>query len=124
MANQPQQQTGGASLSDLLTVAKNIATAINALVQAYKNIQGLTNFTSIAAPTVIKPSSGRICVVSVISKGTAEGGVFDSAVTGGATNRPLWVIPMVEGVYVVNLPASFGITIIPGTGQSVSGSYS
>jgi hypothetical protein len=49
--------------------------------------------------------------------------VYDSAVTG-VTTKPLFVIPTTAGVFVVNLPASFGITIAPGSGQTVSGSFS
>lgn len=117
------QQTGGASLSDILTVSKNLATAVNSLAQTYLNVQGAQNFTGLTAPTVVKSLGGRIAVVSVIVAGSTTGAVYDSAATGN-TSKPLFVIPMTVGVYVVNLPASFGITISPGTGQTVSGSFS
>jgi hypothetical protein len=121
--NTTPQQTGGASLSDVLTVAKNIAQAVNSLIQTYLNVQGAQNFTGLTAATVIKPSAGRIANISVIVAGSAAGAVYDSAATGDTT-KPLYVIPMTVGVFVVNLPASFGITISPGTGQTVSGSFS
>lgn len=117
------QQTGGASLSDLLTVAKNIAQAINALAQSYLNVQGAQNFSGLTAATVVKTTAGRVANISVIVAGSATGIVYDSAATGNTT-KPLFVIPMTVGVYVVNLPVSFGITISPGTGQTVSGSFS
>jgi hypothetical protein len=117
------QSTGGASLSDVLTVAKNIAQAVNALAQAYLNVQGAQNFTGLTAATVVKASAGRIANISVIVAGSADGAVYDSTATGD-TSKPLFVIPMTVGVYVVNLPASFGVTIAPGTGQTVSGSFS
>lgn len=122
MATNPQQ-TGGASLSDLLTVAKNIVQAISALAQGYLNVQGAQNFTGLTAATVVKSTAGRIANISVIVAGSAAGAVYDSASTG-VTTKPLYVIPTTVGVYVVNLPASFGITIAPGTGQTVSGSFS
>jgi len=122
MAN-PAQPTGGASLSDILTVAQNIAQAINTLVQGYLNVQGAQNFTGLTAATVVKQSAGRIANISVIVAGSATGMVYDSAATGNTT-KPLFVIPTTVGVYVVNLPASFGVTISPGTGQTVSGSFS
>lgn len=118
-----QQPTGGASLSDLLTAAKNIVQAINALAQTYLNVQGAQNFVGLTAATVVKSTAGRIAEISVIDAGSATGMVYDSATTA-ATIKPLYVIPMTVGVYVVNLPASFGITIAPGTGQTVSGSFS
>lgn len=123
MAVNTPQQSGGASLSDILTVAKNVAQAINALAQSYLNVQGAQNFAGITAPTVVKSAGGRIAVVSVTVAGSAVGTVYDSAATGNTT-KPLFVIPMTVGVTVVNLPASFGITVVPGTGQTVSGSFS
>lgn len=117
------QQTGGASLSDLLTAAKNIVQAVNYLAQTYLNVQGAQNFAGLTATTVVKATAGRVANISVIVAGSADGAVYDSAATGNTT-KPLFVIPMTVGVYVVNLPASFGITISPGTGQTVSGSFS
>lgn len=117
-----QQQTGGVSLSDLLTALKNAVTAVSSLAQTYLNVQGAQNFAGLTAATVVKASAGRIAVISVIVGGAA-GAVYDSA-TIGITTKPLYVIPTTAGVYVVNLPASFGITISPGAGQTVSGSFS
>lgn len=121
MATTPQQS--GASLSDILTAAKNVVTAVNALAQTYLNVQGAQNFAGLTADTAVKTTAGRIAVISVIVAGSATGMVYDSAATGNTT-KPLFVIPMTVGVYIVNLPASFGITIAPGTGQTVSGSFS
>lgn len=118
----PQQQPSGASLSDLLTALKNLVIALGTLTQDYLNVQGLVNFTGITKPTVIKMTSGRIAVVSVVVAGTTPGLAYDSS-TLTDTTRPLGVIPNVVGVYVVNLPTSFGLLMVPGTGQMVSGSY-
>jgi hypothetical protein len=118
-----QQQSGGASLSDLLTVAKNIVQAVNSLAQTYLNVQGAQNFAGLTAATVVKASGGRIAIISVIVAGSAAGAVYDSAAIGNTT-KPLFVIPTTVGVTVVNLSASFGITVVPGTGQTVSGSFS
>jgi hypothetical protein len=120
-----QPQSAGANLSDLLTAAKNIVTAINALAQNYLNVQGLQNFTNVTVPTVIKASSGRIVRISVTTAGSATGTVYDGA-TLSATSKPLYVIPAAVGTepYEVNLPASFGILVVPGSGQTVAGSWS
>lgn len=116
-------QAGGASLSDILTAAKNIVTAINSLAQTYLNVQGAQNFAGVTTPIAVKTTPGRIAEISVIVAGTADGMVYDSAAVG-LTTKPLYVIPMTVGVYVINLPASYGITIVPGSGQTVSGSFS
>lgn len=123
MASNPTQPTGGASLSDILTVAKSLATAVNGLIQTYLNVQGAQNFAGLTAATVVKSSPGRIAEISVIVAGSAAGAVYDSTSTSDTT-KPLYVIPMTVGVFVVNLPASFGVAIAPGTGQTVSGSFS
>ncbi len=117
------QPTGGASLSDILTVAKSLATAVNGLIQTYLNVQGAQNFAGITVPTVIKTSSGRIAVVSVVVAGSAPGMIYDASVLG-ATTKPLCVIPNTDGPFVANIPTSFGLLVVPGTGQTVSGSFS
>ena len=123
-ANPP---SGGASTSDILSTLKNIVTALATAAQNYLNVQGLINFAGITAPTVVKTSAGRICEISIITAGSGTGFVYDGA-TLTATTKPLWVIPEAaksDGEpYVVNLPTSFGLLIVPGTGQKLSGSYS
>jgi hypothetical protein len=125
MANGTQTQSAGGSLSDLLTAAKNIVLAINALAQNYLNVQGSINFAGITAPTVVKASSGRIARVSVIVAGSSTGFIYDGA-SLSATTKPLYVIPMAVGTepYEVNMPTSFGLLVVPGTGMTVSGSCS
>lgn len=121
--NTTPQQSGGASLSDVLTVAKNIVQAINTLAQGYLNVQGAQNFAGITVATVIKPSSGRVARISVTVAGSATGTVYDGA-SLSATTKPLYVIPTTVGVVDVNMPTSFGLLVVPGTGQTVSGSFS
>ena len=121
--NTTPQQSGGASLTDILTVAKSLAIAINSLAQTYLNVQGAQNFAGITAATVIKPSSGRVAVISVTVAGSAPGMVYDAAATG-VTTKPLCVIPNTVGPFLVNMPTSFGLLVVPGTGQTVSGSFS
>jgi hypothetical protein len=113
----------GASISDILSALKNLVTALATTTNNYLNVEGQANFTGLTAPAVVKPSAGRIARVSVIVAGAATGYVYDSASTA-STTKPLWVIPTTAGVYDVNLPASFGILIVPGSGQTISGSYS
>jgi hypothetical protein len=113
-----------ASLSDILTTAKNIVTAVATLAQNYLNVQGATNKAAITTPTVVKNAPGRIASVSVLVGG-ATGLIYD-ATTLTDTSKPLYVIPDTVGTspYVVNLPASFGIVVSPGSGQTVTVSYS
>jgi hypothetical protein len=122
-AANPTGQSAGASASDILTTLKNLVTAINALAQNYLNVEGVLNFAGLTAPTVVKATSGRIARVSVIVAGSAPGMIYDGA-TLVATTKPLDVIPNTVGVYELKMPTSFGLLVVPGSGQTVSGSYS
>jgi hypothetical protein len=121
----PTVPTGGASVSDVLTTIQNIVKALATAAQNYLNVQGAVNAATITAPTLVKNVAGRICSVSVIVAGSATGFVYD-ATSLTDTSKPLYVIPDAVGLepYVVNLPASFGIVVVPGTGQTVTVSYS
>lgn len=111
------------SLSDILTTINNLVQGVSALAQNYLNVEGQQSFAGLTAPTVVKPSSGRIVRISVTVAGAATGTVFDGSSLNALT-KPLYVIPTTVGVYLVSLPANFGIVVSPGTGQTVAGSFS
>ena len=113
----------GASLSDLLTATKNIVTALNNASQSYLNVNGISTKEAITVPTVVKASPGRIASMSVIVAGSAPGTLYDSSKLGILT-APLAIIPDTVGMYVVNLPTDTGLLVVPGSGQSVSVSWS
>jgi len=121
-ANAPPS-TGSTSLSDILTAIKNLVTALNNETQTYLNVQGLLNSGPITAPTVVEGSAGRVCSASVTVAGTSSGLIYDGATTSAKT-KPLAVINNTLGVQVINMPVSFGILVLPGTGMSVTVSYS
>lgn len=112
-----------ASLSDILTTAQNIASAINAAARAYINVQGAQNYPLIAGATLVKSSAGRVASVSVTTVGSATGAIYDTNLVTSTSNL-IYVIPEAVGVYVVNLPVSFGIVVVPGTDQILTVSYS
>jgi|ERR1700722_890106 len=117
--------TGGASTSDVLTAIKNIVTALATAAQNYLNVQGLINAAGIVTPTVVSSKAGRIAEVSVITAGSATGFIYD-AVSLTDTTKPIYVIPTAvsDQPYVVNFPLSFGLVVVPGSGQKVTVSYS
>jgi hypothetical protein len=112
-----------ASLSDLLTTAKNIASAINGVAQTYVFVQGSQVRQNITAATVVRAGQGRLATVSVTTAGSAVGTIYDSASTS-ITTRPIYTIPNTVGVVSVNLPVVYGVVVTPGTGQAVTVSYS
>ena len=111
------------SLSDILTAVKNVVTALNNASQTYLQVNGVTNSTGITSSTVVKSSSGRLATVSVISGGSANGTIYDSS-TLSSTGNPIFTIPNTPGVFFVNMPVNSGIVVVPGSGQSVTVSYS
>ena len=121
MVNIPS--SSNVSPSDILTTLKNIVTALNNASQSYLNVNGQQNLASITAATVVKSTPGRVATVSVIVAGSAAGKVYD-ATTASATTNPIFVIPTTVGVTIVNIPTLYGIVVAPGTGQTVTVSYS
>jgi hypothetical protein len=112
-----------ASLSDILTTAKNLVTAINAVISSYASISGSNSTVGIATTTVVKAAPGRLCTVVVTTAGSGAGTAYDAA-AAGATTRPLFTIPNTTGIYVVNMPTNYGLVIVPGSGQVVAVSWS
>jgi hypothetical protein len=112
-----------ASLSDLLTTAKNIASAINGVAQTYVAVQGAKILQNITANTVVSTEAGRLATVTVTTAGSSVGTIYDAATTG-ITTRPIYTIPNTVGVVFVNLPVVYGVVATPGTGQAVTISYS
>lgn len=112
-----------AMLSDVVTVGQNIVTAINALAKTYLSVQGAKNAADISTASLVSTGAGRLATVSVTTAGSGAGAIYDAAAPSATTNK-LYTIPDVVGVYLVNLPTSYGIVIAPGSGQVVTIGYS
>lgn len=112
-----------ASLTDLLTAAKNIVTAINGAAQTYLNVNGTSTTNGLTAATVVKTGQGRIVTVSVVATSTTAGKIYDATVAAATTN-PIGVIPASVGVFTWNISCNNGIVVAPGSGQTVTISYS
>lgn len=117
------QQSGGGSVSDVITTLKNLVVALNAATQAFLNVNGVTTTEAITAPTVLKSAPGRVASVSVIVPGSATGMIYDS-VAASTTTAPVWIIPNAVASngepYVVNMATDSGILVVPGSGMTVT----
>jgi len=79
----------------------------------------------ITTATVVKASNGFVVRVSVIVAGSTVGTVNDAATTGAAAvANEIAAIPNTVGTYAIEFPFANGLVIVPGTGQTVSVSYS
>lgn len=115
-----------ASLDDILTTAKNLVSAINGLGQTYLGVNGSKTSAAIPAstPTLVMSGQGRLVNVSVTNpSGTASGVIYDCTSTTTLT-RPIGAILPTQGVYVWNIPVSYGIVVDGGTGMTVVVTYS
>lgn len=113
----------GTSLSDALTVLRNMVQAINGAAQTYLNVQGAQNSSGISAATLVKVGAGRVAAISVTTAGTGMGTIYDSS-SATAPLNPIYVIPEAVDRYEVNLPVGIGIVVVPGTDQVLAISYS
>ncbi len=111
------------SLTDILTSAQNLVTAVNGLIQNFLTIQGVTNKANISAATLVKQGAGRVATVVVTTAGSAAGAIYDTN-AATSTNNPIYTIPNTAGAVFVNMPVNMGIVVAPGTGQVVAISYS
>lgn len=86
---------------------------------------GSKSALNVSAATVVKASAGRVVRVSVITAGSTAGTVNDIAATGSAAAaNQIGTLPNTVGTYLFDWPCETGITIVPGTSQVVSVSYS
>ena len=112
-----------AGLSDILTAAKNVVTAINGVAQSYLDVQGIRTAQTLTAATLVSTMGGRVASVSITVAGSGTGAIYDCNFLASPT-RQIFTIPNTVGIVVVNLPVTYGIVVVPGTGQTVSVSYS
>ncbi len=111
------------SLSDILTAAKNIVTAINGVGQTYLKVQGALRSPTMTTTTLVSTGQGRLASVSVVVAGSADAVIYDSNAASSLTNA-LAVVDNVLGVSLVNIPYNNGLVVVPGTGMTLVVSYS
>ena len=112
-----------ASIGDILTAAKNIVTAINGAAQAYINVNGSISATSITSATLLKTGAGRIATISVVASSATTGAIYDTNSASSTANK-IGVIPATVGITIWNIPYTNGLVVVPGSGQTVTISYS
>jgi hypothetical protein len=79
---------------------------------------------NITANTVVKASPGFVVRISVIATSSTAGSIHDVLTVGAAaTANEIAVIPATVGTYSIEFPASTGIVVKPGSGQTVAISY-
>jgi hypothetical protein len=113
-----------ASLDDILTTQKNAVIALGAIQKALNADIAVYTTPVATGSTFVIAGSGRLLRFSVLVAGSAVGFVHNSATpTGAATSNALVACPNTVGVYEANVAFNAGLVIEPGTGQSLSITY-
>jgi len=112
-----------ASLSDILTAAKNVVTSVNQLGQTYLKVNGTTRSQTLTTTTSVTISQGRLASVSVVVAGSTPCVIYDSNNSGILTSA-LASVTNAIGVTVINMPYNNGLVVVPGTGMTVVISFS
>lgn len=118
-----------ATLDDLLTAQKNGVVAINNLNQTYQQVLtkmqylagSKTSLNISASTTVVSSGSGRLVKICVVAAGSTTGTVYVGSV---AAANAVYTIQNTVGSYDVGAQFSGALIIVPGTGQTVSATYS
>jgi hypothetical protein len=86
---------------------------------------GLVNaLLNLNSATVVKKGAGAVISAVVTVAGTVAGGIYDTATTGGgSTGNLIATLPASLGPVAITFPCFVGITVVPGSGQSVSIAY-
>jgi hypothetical protein len=118
-----------ASMSDLLTAAKGIVTALNATLQNQQLVTGSSSASGVNVATVIKTFPGRIVSINVAVAGSTAGAAYDLAslvgvILGTTTANLICAIPNTVGITNLGFTTTNGISVIPGSGQVISIVYS
>jgi len=116
--------TGNVSDAAFLSALQNVVTALNSQVQNATYLAGTQDFFNLTSATLVKSGAGRIAKVSVIVVGSAAGTVYD-ATSVTDTSRPIYKVTFAAtGIQIVDLPFQYGLLVVPGTGQTLAGSFS
>ena len=113
-----------ASLSDILTTQKNGVVAINGLSQSNLRGQGTVTSATVTGSTIVFNGAGYLVRYTVVVAGSTSGLINNaSATVAPAATNALCATPNTVGIYPVGMVFTNGLTIVPGTGQSVNVTY-
>jgi hypothetical protein len=114
-----------ASLDDLLTTQKNGVVALNNISQSNLRGQGTVTSATVTGSTIVFSGRGYLVSFSVVVAGSSSGLINNSSSTvAPAATNALCATPATVGIYPVGMVFNNGLTVVPGTGQSINVTYS
>src|SRR5260370_42652924 len=123
----PASPSGTASQSDILTALKNQVVATTTLAQQYtQQTPSFTSgqITSSVFGTLVQSGFVRLLGISIVSAGTALGGLYDSATNNPGAGQQIGVLLTTPGWTSTQMIFLNGLVAKPSTGQIVSLHYS
>lgn len=113
-----------ASLDDILTTQKNGVVALSNYTQTMLREQGTLTSSTVTGNTVVVSGAGRLVNYVTVVGGSAVGGIYNSANAASlSSTAQLCATSTTVGVYPVGVMFTAGLTVVPGTGQSVNVTY-
>lgn len=86
---------------------------------------GNKSYLGVTSDSLIASGTGRLVNLTITDAGSAEGAVYDAATVQEAdASNMIAVIPTTTGIMTLNFPFTNGLVVKPGTGQSISLTYS
>ena len=109
---------------NLVNAAKKLVAGFADNFAAQLITESISNSYNITAAAVVKAVPGRLAKISVVVAGSTAGKVNDCATTGAiAAANQICAIPNTVGMIAMDWPCTAGITVTPGTGQTLAISY-
>ena len=113
-----------ANLDDILTAQKNGVVNLSNIQQANLRAQGTATSATVTASTLVISGKGYLARFCVVVAGSAAGTINNASSTvSPAAGNVLCVVPNTVGIYDAGLVFTNGLTIVPGTGQSINVTY-
>jgi hypothetical protein len=120
-----------ANLDDIVTVLKNgvvamndLTAALNSFRQIYNEIVGNNTYLGTTDDSLVYTGAGRLVNV-MVTAGTSGGTIHDAATVATATaSNVIFNLPTSVGLTQVNVPFFEGLVVNPGSGVTVSLTYS
>ena len=113
-----------ANLDDILTAQKNGVVNLSNIVQANLRNQGSATSATVTGSTIVINGKGYLSRFCVTVAGSAAGTINNASSTvAPAAGNVLCAVPNTVGIYEAGLVFTNGLTIVPGTGQSVNVTY-
>jgi hypothetical protein len=113
-----------ANLDDILTAQKNGVVNLSNIQQSNLRAQGTATSATVTGTTIVVNGRGYLSRFAVTVAGSAAGTINNASSTvSPAASNVLCAVPTTVGIVEAGMVFTNGLTIVPGTGQSINVTY-